>query len=56
MKSSFAEPASQNVFDSVNFHRDVARRQPGKIADRACVHSFEIGNDDLPVEWFQALD
>src|SRR5580692_6765872 len=56
MRSSFAEPPFQNVLDAMNFHRDIRGRQSGDFANRSGVHPLEIGNDDLPVKWFQALD
>src|ERR1700683_4645579 len=56
MRSSFAEPPCQNVLDAMDFHRDICGRQSGDFANRSGVHPLEIGNDDLPVEWFQALD
>src|SRR5580658_1315645 len=56
MRSSFAEPPFQDVLDAMDFHRDIRGRQSGDFANRSGVDPLEIGNDDLPVEWFQALD
>jgi len=53
---SFPKPAPQNIFDPVDFHRDIRRRKSGDFADRAGVHLFEIANDDLPVDRLQPLD
>jgi hypothetical protein len=53
---SHLKPASENVLDPVNLHRDVCRRYAGDLADGTCIQAFEIRENQLPVHRLQALD
>src|SRR6202035_868269 len=47
---SLVELPGQDVFDPVNPHRHVRRRQSRDFSDGHGVHTLEIGDDDLAVQ------
>src|ERR1017187_2653806 len=55
MAASLMKCAGQDVLDAVNLGGDVARREAGDLADGRCVHAFQIGEDDLAIQWLQVL-
>src|SRR5216684_8801886 len=50
------ESAGEDLLDTMNLRGHVARRDAGDLGDSSGVGSFEIEQDDLPIEWIQLLD
>src|SRR5215831_5940313 len=48
--------AGQQVLDAMNFGGNISGGEPGNLADRSGVEAFQIGQDHVAVERFQALD
>jgi len=53
---SFVKPPGEDVFDPMNSHGNIRRRQTRDLADRCRIHVVEIRDDDLAIERFETLN
>jgi len=51
MRLLLPSPVCQYLFDPVNLHGDVGRCETRDVRDGCGIHPFQIGDDDLPVQW-----